>query len=238
MEKPEGIPLDENTATVYYFESGEQALAYLKYTLSNGHPVEVYLNLYYVFDDFVEQSQHWATSMGKDQASHYMTVSGYTEETLIISDPTDPTEAGTHLEASTEAFMQAWENTLDIPGAPSMGPYWMLYLADGGTIPDAEAIIDWNLENASGTPDAFRSFAANPGYDDFTRFMLNELARGSLEFGNYVDQNGHPEAAALFYQVSDKISDLVLNGITVDGILEVADLEGQALTALAMPHVP
>jgi hypothetical protein len=218
---------------VLYFDGADQALAYLQQAVAAGHPVVVHIDFYYVYDDFAAVSTHWQTGVGKDHASHFMTVTGYDADTIILNDPTDPTEAATNLPAGIGNFMLAWENAMDIIGMPPIGPYWMLYLAEAGQAPAAEDIIAWNADMAKTAPDEIRRFAANPNGEEFTRFMLNELARGRLEFANFLEQNGEAEAAVLYLQSSERLSTLVFQEvITTADVMPIAELEAQALALL------
>ena len=228
------LSFEDNAAGVAQFEDGSEALDLLKRAVAAGRPVLVYLNLYHVHDDFAAASTYWRDVLGKDIASHYMTVTGYDEDTIYLNDPTDPTENAANLPASTENFMRAWEDTLDIPGAPPLGPYWMLFITEPGSVPPAEDVVAWNVETAVDAPTEIRAFAENPDSSDMACFMTYEMARARMAFADYLDRNGWPEAAEDYRQSGEMLARIAEQRSLTDAELEqIADLEESALTRLS-----
>lgn len=194
----------------------------------------VYLNLYYVYDDFSEMSDYWKEHVGKDAASHYMVVTGYQDNMLILNDPTDPTKAAASLTTSTDNFVQAWGETLDFSNAPPLGPYWMLFFSEPGDIPESTAVIEMNLENAKNAPSEIRSFAARADDSEFSLFLLLELANARLKFADYLEQNGRQEAAADYRTSGNLLIEMLMKRQADPAVLnEVATLEEAALVSLA-----
>lgn len=229
----EGPPLDEQVATILQFENGEQALNHLKNTIANGSPVMVHLDLFFLHDGFASQSDHWGQSVGKDHASHYMVVVGYSEDSLYILDPTDPGQTETPLEAQTDYFLQAWENTTNLENAPPIGPFWILYLSGETQMPEPVEIAAWNAVMGFSSPEALRAFAVNPQTSQFALFAINELAKGRMELATYLERNGFGPAAELYRQSAEMLSAMVIDAeVSADGLNEAADCEEEALALL------
>jgi len=194
----------------------------------------VYLNLYYVYDDFSESSDYWKEYLRKDKAPHYVTVTGYQHNTIIMNDPTDPTEAAISLTTSIENFVQAWGETVDFSNAPPLGPYWMLFFNDPGSIPEDTTVINLNVESGAGAPSEIRSFAKRLDGSEGTFFLLSELANVRLKFADYLQRNGWLDAAG-DYRSSGALLAKMVTERRVDPIIlyEVAALEETALASLA-----
>jgi len=234
--QPAGIDFEDNAAGLISFAGGDEALDTLKRAVASEGPVVVFLDLYTVHDDFAAASSFWRDVLGKDHASHYMVVTGYDAETVYLNDPTDPTSAAANLPADVENFMQAWGNTLDMPDAPPIGPYWMIFLAEPGSVPATEEVIAWNVETARDAPSEIRQFAQNPGNSDSACFMMGEMARGRMEFANYLERNGWAEAAAGYRQSGTLLAEAAAQRQTDPAILEeIAALEEAALASLGGP---
>lgn len=231
--QPAGLPFEVNAAHRLKFEDGEAALNALKQAIGSGRPVMVYLNLYYVYDDFAQTSTFWSDVLGKELDTHYMVIKGYDADYLYFNDPTDPTDAADVLAASVESFMMAWEETTEIVNAPQVGPFWMLFMDTPGEVPSAEEIIELNLEKAVDAPAEIRKFAEKPDNSDYTRFMVLELGNARINFGEFLVRNGHEEAGDLYIQSGTLLSDMAINQTTnTETLHEVADLEEAALSLL------
>ena len=107
---PSNLSLIDEASKIKYFTDEVEALEFIKYILSTEKPVMIYINLYYVRDEFAEQSEYWQR-MPKQQISHFITVTGYDDENIYINDPTDNTENGKDLALSTGNFVLAWSET-------------------------------------------------------------------------------------------------------------------------------
>jgi hypothetical protein len=229
---PSGPRFAERAAVIYRPRNGDEALAALRAVLTAGHPVEVHLDIYDVYDDFAARSDHWARFMGKDHADHYMTVTGYDADTIYLNDPTDPTPAAAGLAASTGRFLAAWEGTVELPENP-MGPYWMVWLEGPGASPPPEEVIAGNLAVAAGTPDAVRRFAGMANGASATRFQLGELSRAREAFAGYLAAHGYTEAAALYETCAEAyLAAATAETITADMMTALADAETAALASL------
>ncbi|MFH1524852.1 MAG: hypothetical protein ABIF04_07780 [Chloroflexota bacterium] len=230
---PAGMDFETYAGGLINFESGETALDYLERAVASDHPVEVHLNMYYVFNDFAAISDYWRNVLGKDNASHFMTVTGYDTDSIYLNDPTDPTVQAANLSASIENFMQAWEKTQEIPGAPPVGPYWMLFLDQPGDIPQAEETVTWNMDTAQDAPLEIRKFAEDPGDSEFTRFMLHEMSKARTEFADYLERNGWPEAADCYRRSGQLLSESARQpNIDPATIEQIATQEEEALALL------
>jgi hypothetical protein len=231
--QPVGMPFETYADGLVRFESGDEALDYLKRAVGSGYPVEVYLNTYFIFDDFAAISTYWREVLGKDNAAHFMTVTGYDAESVYLNDPTDPTDQAGSLSADVQHFLQAWENTLSIPGAQPMGPYWMLFLVEPGEIPEPELVVSWNAEEAEGAFEEIGKFADDPGGSEFAHFMLHEMAKARLEFADYLDRNGWADAGQHYRQSGLMLAELSTGEeMDPDSIEAIARQEEEALALL------
>lgn len=231
---PVSLAFEDHATHLVSFKDGEDALDFLVRAVGSGYPVMVYLNLYYVYDDFSQSSDFWRRYLGKDKASHYMTVTGFQHNTIIINDPTDPTEAATSLTTSTENFVQAWEETLDFSDAPPLGPYWMLFFDDPGSVPEDTTVINLNVESGTGAPSEIRSFAKRLDVSEGAFFLLSELANARLKFADYLERNGWLDAARNYRSSGALLARMVTERRTDPLVLnEVAALEETALASLA-----
>jgi len=205
----------------------------LKRAVGAGRPVMVYLNMFHVHDDFSQISKFWHDVLGKDKATHYMVVKGYDLENVYLNDPTDPTNAAGSLSAKWEDFMQAWGDTTDIPNAPPLGPFWMLYLESSGEIPGPKEMISLNLLRAIEAPAEIRSFAENVSDSEFTLFLLLELGNARKRFGEYLSRNGEAAGGDLYQQAGESIKQAVFSKTIDSGTMkQIADLEEEAIALL------
>ncbi len=231
--QPAALPFESNATYLFSFMNSDEALDTLKRAVSDGHPVMVHLNFYAVYDDFAAISEYWRDVIGKDPASHFMVVKGYDAQYIYVNDPTDPTAAAGQLKTSVENFMQAWEETDAIPGAPPMGPFWMLFLIEPGSPPAADAVIEANLLRADEAPAQIRSFAEQPDDSESTLALLLELGNARLQFGAYLARNGFDEASEMYIKSGTILTDLALNqSMDAEMLLEAADLEERAIPLL------
>lgn len=231
--QPAELPFEENASDLVLFNSKEEAYETLKRVVGTGSPVVVYLNMYYVYDDFTGVSEYWLESLSRDHASHYMVVRGYDEKYIYFNDPTDPTEAADKLFASVDNFIQAWEMTGSIDNAPPLGPYWMIFLTESGNIPDIDGVIARNLEKAVNAPAEIRSFAEQPDDSEQTLFLLLELGNARTNFGEYLIDNGLVEAGEMYVQSGNLLTDIAINRkVDTEKILQAADLEESAIKLL------
>lgn len=231
--QPAELPFEKNASHLISFENKEMAYETLKRVVGSGKPVLVYLNLYYVHDDFSETSEYWQKFLGKDQASHYMIVKGYDKNDIFFNDPTDPTEAAGVLSSSVEDFLQAWEMTDSIDNAPPLGPYWMLFLTEPGIVPGVDEVVAMNLEKAVEAPTEIRSFAEQPDNSEFTLFLILELGNARTKFGEYLTENGLAVPGELYIRSGNLLIDMAINrNIDIEKMLEAADLEESAIKLL------
>ncbi len=230
---PSGPRFAEHAFAIYRPQNGDEALAVLRAVLAAGHPAEVHLDIYDVYDAFAAQSGHWARFMGKDHADHYLTATGYDADTIYLNDPTDPTPAAAGLAAPIQRFLAAWGGTIELPENP-MGPYWMVWLEGPGTAPPPEQLIAANLNTAGGTPEAVRRFAGMVNGALATRFQLGELSRARRAFAGYLEAHGYDGAAALYTACADGyLAAAAADTITTDMMTALAGAEERALASLA-----
>jgi len=231
--QPADLPFEENAASRYLFRDEDEALDALKRVIGSGQPAAVYINMFHVYEDFTRDSRYWKDFLEKEVASHYLVVKGFDEENIYFNDPTDPTESAGALSAGTENFMQAWEDTANIPDAPSLGSFWMLFLETPGAVPDAETVIRKNLERAVDAPAEIRSFAEDPGDSQFTRFLLLELGNARTRYGEYLERNGYEQAGRRYGRSGELFSVMGLeNDLEPQLLINGSDFEAEAIRIL------
>ncbi len=216
---------------VIYFDDAEDSFAHLKSVVSSGNPVVVYLDCYYLYDDFALASDFWKNGMEKDHYDHYMVVTGYDKNNVYLNDPTDPTTAAANIPAKIENFMDAWEKVSEI--AQELGPFWMIYLSDPVSQKPFNEIINWNIDMSENALSEIRKFAEKPNSSEFTCFLLNELGRARTEFSNYLKKNGITEAASLYQESGDIYSEIAFNkSVTTEKLNTIIDKESEAMQLL------
>jgi len=227
------LKFKDEASEVVYFGNSNEAVDYLKRAIASDHPVEVHLDLYYVYDDFSVISDYWKT-LGKEHASHYMTVIGYDTEYIYLNDPTDPTASAANLSTKIDNFILAWEKTSEFKEAPPVGPFWIVYMSQTGTKKSVNEVISWNAEKGKSAPSEIRKFSANPNSSDSTCFMFIELAKGRLEFANFLEKNNMKQAASLYKESGNLFRTQAIEGnITSEDLNSIADKEEKALELLS-----
>lgn len=110
-------------------ESAEEALTNLKAAIRTGRPVQVHIDLAYLFP-----GSGWQPG-----ASHFIVISGYDEDAVYWTDPepshmprpVDPS-AHVNVRVDLEDFLRAWEEAGNINKGEFTyaAPYWMLFLEE------------------------------------------------------------------------------------------------------------
>lgn len=229
---PLDLHLINLASDIWQFTNQEEAFDTLRRVVAAGHAVTVHLNTKYVADDFAQQTDEWTGR--SDQASHYMTVTGYDETSVYLHDPTEVESEGTNLSAPVDHFLEAWYKTTQGQNMPPVGPLWMAFLASPGEYPEPQAVAAWNASFSTEAPNAFRQFAENPGSDQFTCFSQGELARGRMVLSSYLESAGLTEPAAFYRQSSELLAQGGMSGgANASQLEQIATLEEQALTAMS-----
>jgi len=228
---PSQLRFGSQAKKVIYFDDAEDSFAYLKSVVSSGNPVAVYVDCYYLYDDFALASDFWKNSMEKDHYDHYMVVTGYDKNNVYLNDPTDPTEAAANIPAKIENFMEAWEKVSEI--AQKLGPFWMIYLSDPVSQKPFNEIIGWNIDISKDAVSEIRKFAEKPNSLESTCFLLNELGRARTEFSNYLKKNGMAEPASLYQESGDIFSEIAFNmSVTTEKLNMIINKESEAMQLL------
>jgi len=228
---PSQLKFGSQAKEVIYFDDSEDSFAHLKSVVSSGNPVVVYLDCYYLYDDFALVSVFWENSMEKDHYDHYMVVTGYDENNIYLNDPTDPTEAAENIPAKIENFMEAWEKVSEI--AQKLGPFWMIYLSDTVSQKPFNEIISWNTDMSKNAVSEIRKFAEKPNSSESACFLLNELGRARTEFSNYLNKNGMVEPALLYQESGGIFSEIAFNmSVTTEKLNIIIDKESEAMQLL------
>jgi len=224
----------DKVAGTVYFNSNDEAFDYLKRVIAAGHPVQVVLNRYYLYDDFAPVSSHWKSDRAKENGGNWFTVTGYDNTYIYVNDPTDPTGAATNLPAKVNNFRLAWEKTTEFQDDPPAGPYMMFYLSQAGTKKSTTQIIAWNVNVANSAPTNIRQFSTNPNSSRDSLKNLVYLAEGRLAFATFLDNNGKKEAAALYRESGNLFATLSDGAGSMSRDLNtIADKEEQALILLS-----
>lgn len=221
---------------VIRFNNIDDALNYLKWVISSGHPVEVNLNCYYVYDDFASASDHWRRELGKAHFSHFMVVTGYDKEYVYLNDPLEPINGVVNLPAKIDNFILAWERTDEImlpEPVARWGPYWMLYPVGVGSQKSVDEILAWNAELGAQAPTEIREFAASPETSGLTWWAIRGLSKNRSEFANFLEKHGKKEAASLYRESSRLLSALPGSSSIKPDLWKIADIEEQALKLLS-----
>lgn len=228
---PSQLRFGSQAKEVIYFDDAEDSFAYLKSVVSSGNPVVIYIDCYYLYDDFALASDFWKNSMEKDHYDHYMVVTGYDKNNVYLNDPTDPTEAAANIPAKIENFMKAWEKVSEI--AQKLGPFWMIYLSDPVSQKPFNEIISWNTVMSKDAVFEIRKFAEKPNSLESTCFLLNELGRARTEFSNYLRKNGMAEPASLYKESGDVFSEIAFDmAVTTEKLNIIINKESEAMQLL------
>ena len=78
--KEEILKFQDEAAGTIYFNDGDEAFAYLKRVIASGHPVGVFLDGYYIYDDTSAVSDWWKSFYTKKNSGWNMVVTGYDNE--------------------------------------------------------------------------------------------------------------------------------------------------------------
>ncbi len=211
-------------------ESEDEAFELLKRLISSDIPVMVHVDLSPIKEPMVAHTS-WAkyAFMGADHLDHYMTVTGYDQNFVFLSDPTEKAAGkGKDIPVDITGFLSAWENG-DHPsfGDAGVGPYWMLFLGKRDTARSASELISWNKEIAAKAPEEIRKAADNPNINDLLH--CNQMYRARKEFGAFLKQAGYAEAWNMFLQAADLFRGLCQSSNPKADLLKIADLQEQSL---------
>jgi hypothetical protein len=221
-----GSNFESEEIEVTTFANKSEAFNNLANTISSGIPVMVHLNTYYIRDDLASVTFKWAMN-DKAHSSHFMVVTGYdtTSNCIYLNDMSGYTiEEGVDMPVSIGHFLQAWENAAYTTWGANNGPYWMIYINDGGIRKSTSEIKAWNKEISENTASQIRDYAldspslGNPTY-------LAELIKARMEFAVFLEKTQDTEAASVYEEISElyrtmpQTTDIIL---TLD---EIADLE-------------
>jgi hypothetical protein len=237
---PSNFGLSNKALKTVYFKDGDEALNYLKTVIASNHPVLVFLDHTYIYDDFAKVSSYWKSSAKPSSTdfwiSSFFTVTGYDEEYIYINDPGDPTQAGTDLPTKVENFKLAWgksgQGGTNL-NTNNLGPYWMFYLTQLGNRKSVDDIIAWNATIGKDVPTEIMKFSANPINSTVFQGTRGHLSIGRAAFADYLDKNGKANVATLYRQSSSLLWSFSLpRNITSANLTALADLERQALVLL------
>jgi hypothetical protein len=211
-------------------ESEDEAFELLKRLVSSDIPVMVHVDLSPIKEPMVAHTS-WAkyAFMGADHLDHYMTVTGYDQNVVYLSDPTEKAAGkGEDIPVDITGFLSAWENG-DHPsfGDAGVGPYWMLFLGKRGTARSASELISWNKEIAAKAPEEIRKAADNPNINDLLH--CNQMYRARKEFGAFLKEAGYVEAGNMFLQAADLFRGLCQSSNPKADLLKIAGLQEQSL---------
>jgi hypothetical protein len=237
---PTNFGLKNKALKTVYFKDGDEALNYLKTVIASNHPVLVFLDHTYIYDDFAKVSSYWKSSTKPDSTtfwlSSFFTVTGYDEEYIYIDDPGDPTQAGADLPTKVGNFNLAWEKSGQGGtnlNTNNLGPYWMFYLPQLGDRKSVDDTIAWNAAVGKDTPTEIMTFSTNLIDSTLLKGTLGHLSVGRAAFADYLDKNGKADAAALYRKSSSLIWSLnQLKNLTPSNVTALSDLEQQALALL------
>ncbi|MBL7124809.1 MAG: hypothetical protein ISS51_01770 [Dehalococcoidales bacterium] len=218
---------------VFWVESEDEAFKLLKRLISSDIPVEVHLDTFPIKEPLSTYTSYWKGVFefeGSRHVDHYMTVTGYDERFVYLNDPTEKVGGkGKDIPVDISDFLEAWKNgnhpTFD--EGSRIGPYWMLFLGERGTVKSANELISWNRDFAVKAPGEIRKAASNPNISWLLH--CNQMYRARQEFGTFLKQNGYEEAGNMFIEASELFRGLCQSQNQQADLLEIADLQEQAL---------
>jgi hypothetical protein len=228
----------EKAIKVIYFNSGDDALNYLKTVIASGHPVELQLDNYYVYDDVARVSTFWQSHSSKQHTGLFWNVTGYDEERIYLNNPNDSTEAAINVPVSVGNFILAWEkigeqSNITSPLTPKpLGPYWMVYLSQMGNKKSADEVIPWSVKLSKTTPSDIRKFGENSKDDQSSRLSLRRLAISRLVFANFLVKHSKDQVSDLYRKSGNMFAVLADRGPKAVDLRLIADIEEQALGLL------
>ena len=219
---------------VLLLENEDEVFELLRRLISSGIPVEVHLDCNFIKEALITYTPYWKTIfdfMGSKHADHYFAVTGYDQSSVYLNDPTEKaTDKGKDIPVDISDFLEAWENgnhpSFEL-GA-GIGPYWMVFLGKRGTAKSADELISWNKDIATKAPGEIRKAADNPNIIPIIH--CNNMYRARQEFGTFLKQNGYEEAGNMFIEASELFRGLCQSQNQQADLLEIADLQEQALT--------
>ncbi len=227
---------------VTYFRNGDDALNFLKTVIASGHPVEVQLDNYYVYDDVARVSAFWKSHSNKQHAGLFWNVTGYDEEQIYLNNPNDSTEAAINVPVPVSSFMLGWEkigeqSNITSPLTPKpLGPYWMVYLSQMGNKKSADEVISWSVELSKTTPNDIRKFSESPNGDQSSLISLRRLTISRLVFSDFLAKNGKGQASELYRKSGNMFAILANQGPKAEDLRVIAAIEEQALGLLGIPE--
>jgi hypothetical protein len=222
---------------VISLESEDELFNLLKRLISSNIPVEVHLDCNFIKDALINYTSYWETIINycetylNKHADHYFVVTGYDQNFVYLNDPTEKAAGmGKDIPVDVGDFLEAWANG-NHPSyelGAGIGPYWMLFLGERGTAKSAAEVLSWNRGFAVDAPQEIRKAADNPNIDSLLH--CSNMYRERKEFGAFLKQNGYPEAGDMFIEAGELFSGLCSSSNQKADLLEIADLQEQALT--------
>jgi len=160
---PAGSTIYTNADSVVKLKGQAAAMDALKTRIAAGSPVQVHLDMYYVWEEVASQEPVWQTRT-KAHVSHFVVVHGYDTSNVYFADNGPIAQFGPNSEnvrVSWTAFLLAWgkAGTVD-RGALGTGPYYMLYLVGPMRFTYPEWTLAYVSVDAQGAPANFRKVAA------------------------------------------------------------------------------
>ncbi len=211
------------------FTNQSEAFNNLADTIALDIPVMVHLNTHYIRDDLASVTFKWAMNDNL-HSSHFMVVTGYDliSNCIYLNDMSGYTvEEGVDMPVSIGHFLQALENAAYTTWGANNGPYWMIYIKDGGIRKSTAEIKAWNKEISENTASQIRSYASSspsPGNPTY----LAELTTARMEFAAFLEKAQDTEAALLYEEASDLYRTMPSASNLVATLNEIADLEEDA----------
>jgi hypothetical protein len=222
---------------VISLESEDEAFELLKRLISSGIPVEVHLDCHFIKDALITYTSYWETIITYTETylnkhnDHYFAVTGYDQNFVYLNDSTEPQASmGKDIPVAMDNFLEAWANGNhpSFETGADIGPYWMLFLGQRGTPKTAAEVLSWNRDFAVDAPDEIRAAADNPNIDSLIH--CGNMYRVRIEFGTFLKENGYQEAGDMFIEAGELFRGLCSSSNQQADLLEIADLQEQALT--------
>jgi len=239
------------------FSSADEAVLALKTLIAASTPVQVHLDMYYVWDEVAAVYPLWTPGV-KSHGSHFGVVVGYDADHVYITDngPEGPSgEPGEDMPVLWDNFLMAWRETPNLVpnGRGLFGPCFMCWLTSDPVNVDDDFLIAWLGIDATRSPykwltvgpDAIRLAAADVRSGRNVRDVVGGFSGGTMGssralMAEYLDDIGQYDLAALYEHSADLCADILETIMTnpddpgiADKIDEIADTEEEALTMMA-----
>ncbi len=211
--------------------TAEEALNRLKAALRTGRPVQVHIDLAYLFPEsgFAPGASHFIAITGYDANAVYWTEL----EPGYIDFPVDPSEY-VNIRADLADFMAAWEAAgwINKGSFTCCAPYWMLFFEETQASELAKISVSDALAIQASVSQDNALVIDRYAKSDFSRSPWWKIAMEKRLFGEYLRNNGFAAAADCYELLSEEYR--ACEGLPLDaqraklsGAIRALEVEGR-----------